>query len=103
MNNAITRKDTSRFLEPADLVVSVQVELPTCQDNAYFNGVSWTCNVGFFQSSISACASCQDGTQWNGVDCAAPSGEDDCASGYQHNQVSNNCEPLASSCGDNVS
>lgn len=73
--------------------------MPTCPSNSYFNGVSCTCNSGYYQSAINACAPCAAGTTWDGTQCAStPS----CANGYVLNTVSGQCEPSAPSCGANA-
>ena len=79
--------------------VSTIVPTPACPQNAFFNGVSCTCNSGFYQSAIDACAPCASGTMWDGYECAATI---TCGSGFQLNSNSNQCEPIAPSCGDNA-
>ena len=51
--------------------VSAIVPTPACPENAFFNGVSCTCSIGFYQSAIDACAPCPSGTMWDGYECAA--------------------------------
>jgi len=75
--------------------------LPSCPTNAFFNGVSCTCNTGFYQSSANACAPCPQGTSWDGNICGTQ-GAKNCALGYIFNQNSNQCEPSAPSCGNNA-
>jgi hypothetical protein len=72
-------------------------ELPACPPNSYANGVACTCNNGFYQSSLSACAPCPKGTSWDGVECS----DNSCANGYIFNSISNQCEPEGASCGEN--
>lgn len=81
--------------------VIINIIIPNCPTNSYFNGVSCTCNLGVFQQDINACAPCANGYSYNGQECNTEPPQT-CSVGYVFNTNIGQCEPLAPSCGDNA-